>query len=438
MHAVLSSPAQGVCGGRDTGGPRALHIRSTEISTASIHRQRSWFLAGQACWFVAFGLQAVLFPFLVVNVLNESPERVGVAQMCLMAPALVLMIPGGMLADASDLRRLLTTLQIIAGAAPLLLAASLGTGSAHFGTLIAFALVHGSVQALILPTRDALLSRVSGDEVQRTITTAMAVQFSCQIVGFVLAGSASEVGAPTLLAAQAALYGAGALCAGRLAPVPPIAATGSQGPRGARAELLEALRGITHSQRIGPIMLIMLGVGFVFIAVFSVVVPIMVRDLYRGGSIGLALINGAFVAGVLFASITMMIRPPVVRQGRAIFVAASAGAVLTASFGFHPPMVMFYSIIFAFGIFAGVVMSLGRTVVQEAAEPHLRARVLAIYSLGFLGSAPLGAFVVGQVAALTGVLTAAIWAGIAMGIVLAGAGAATPIWTITKKTTCPR
>ena len=394
-----------------------------------------WFLGGQASWFVAFGLQAVLFPFLVVNVLEESPERVGIAQMCLMAPALALMVPGGMLADASDLRKLLATLQITATAAPLVLAGLIGTGSAHFGVLIAFALVHGSVQALVLPARDALLSRVSGGDIQRTITTAMAVQFSCQIVGFMFAASASAIGAPVLLITQACLYGLGAICASRLLPVPPIRVSPPQTRRGAGAELLEALRGVTHSTRIAPIMLIMLGVGFIFIAVFSVVVPIMVRDLYRGGSIGLALINASFVVGVLCASAAMMRRPPVLHQGHTIFIAASVGAGLTASFGTQPPVVVFYTIIFLFGVASGVLMSLGRTVVQEAAEPRLRARVLAIYSLGFLGSAPLGSFLVGQIAEVTGVLAAAVWGGAAMAVLLLAVGTFTPIWGITRDPT---
>ena len=75
--------------------------------------QVRWFLIGQARWFAAFGLQAVLFPYLIVNVLFESPDRVGLAQMCLLAPALALMVPGGMLADAVDLRTLLVRLQLL-------------------------------------------------------------------------------------------------------------------------------------------------------------------------------------------------------------------------------------------------------------------------------------------------------------------------------------
>ena len=102
-------------------------------------------------------------------------------------------------------------------------------------------------------------------------------------------------------------------------------------------------------------------------------------------------------------------------------------------FAVHPHVIVFYSTIFAFGIFAGIVMSLGRTVVQETAEPRLRARVLAIYSLGFLGSAPLGSFAIGQLAAATGVLAAAAWGGAAMALLLAAVAIWTPIWSIQRR-----
>ena len=68
------------------------------MSATAESNQFRWFMAGQASWFSAFGLQAVLFPFLVVNVLLQGPERIGIAQTALMAPSLLLMMVGGALA----------------------------------------------------------------------------------------------------------------------------------------------------------------------------------------------------------------------------------------------------------------------------------------------------------------------------------------------------
>ena len=143
-----------------------------------------WFLAGQACWFAAFGTQVVLFPYLIVNVLKAPAEDVGIAQACLMAPALLFMIPGGMLADASDLKRLSTRLKLTAILPTLTLALITFSDQLDYSILLVYALLQGSLQALVSPTRDALLGRVAGEDIQRSVTTAMAVQFVAQMVGY--------------------------------------------------------------------------------------------------------------------------------------------------------------------------------------------------------------------------------------------------------------
>ena len=51
------------------------------------------------------------------------------------------------------------------------------------------------------------------------------------------------------------------------------------------------------------------------------------------------------------------------------------------------------------------------TVVQQSASDVFRARILAIYSLAFLGSAPIGALLVGQLAEWVESYTPHLWPG---------------------------
>ena len=55
-----------------------------------------------------------------------------------------------------------------------------------YGLLIGYALVGGIVGAFSQPARDALLSRVAGDRIQRTVTIVMGMQFGVQILGISL------------------------------------------------------------------------------------------------------------------------------------------------------------------------------------------------------------------------------------------------------------
>ena len=56
-----------------------------------------WYVAGVATWFGAFGMQQVLFSWLVVGELNAEARWVGVAQSASMIPTFLLILLGGAL-----------------------------------------------------------------------------------------------------------------------------------------------------------------------------------------------------------------------------------------------------------------------------------------------------------------------------------------------------
>ncbi|MDA9839577.1 MFS transporter, partial [Porticoccaceae bacterium] len=58
-----------------------------------------YFLATIGTSNLAMGLHKVLYPWLVVGVLNESPSRLGLATMALLLPNLLFILPGGVVAD---------------------------------------------------------------------------------------------------------------------------------------------------------------------------------------------------------------------------------------------------------------------------------------------------------------------------------------------------
>ena len=57
------------------------------------------FLGGMASWFGSWGMQNVLFQWLVVEELGASPQRVGGAQMAVLIPSLLFLMVGGAVAD---------------------------------------------------------------------------------------------------------------------------------------------------------------------------------------------------------------------------------------------------------------------------------------------------------------------------------------------------
>jgi len=57
------------------------------------------YLTTQASWFFAFGLQTTLFPFVARNLLGGDEAQVGLAQTSLTAPALLLVLLAGVVAE---------------------------------------------------------------------------------------------------------------------------------------------------------------------------------------------------------------------------------------------------------------------------------------------------------------------------------------------------
>ena len=63
------------------------------------------YLTGLGSWFIPLGIQQVLFAWLAAIVLHMDAFAVGIAQMALMAPGILFLPLGGMVADRNNSRR---------------------------------------------------------------------------------------------------------------------------------------------------------------------------------------------------------------------------------------------------------------------------------------------------------------------------------------------
>jgi MFS family permease len=379
--------------------------------------QFRWYLGGAAAWFMSFGTQMIVFPWLVAVVLKEPAQRVGIAQMAMMAPAIVFMLLGGTVADRADCRRLLVRYHILAALPPLVLAGTSAAGALGYPALLAYGIAMGTLGAFVVPTRDALLTRVVHRGRERAIAVTSAAQFVFQLVGIVVAGWAGRIGAQALLLGQSVLLVAGALAVSRLAPAPPAAAHRHGESR--LAAMRDGLREAVRSDRIFPAIVAMLAVGVLYGGAFAVTLPLIVRDVYGGGSGELALVNTCFWGGTIASTVLQIRLGALRRPGRAVLLALAWGAVVLASMSVPGPLWVFALICLVWGVGGGVMITQGRTIVQlEAPESH-RARVLSIFQLGFAGGSPVGALAMGYVTAITGPRQAAIYPAAAMVVVLA-------------------
>lgn len=397
------------------------------------------YLFAHGAWFLAFGVQMVIFPYLVRVVLQEDAVRFGLAQMCLQLPTTLLILIGGFVADRADGRRIVVAACAVAAATFLGLGLAVTLGRLSYGLMIAYALTVGVIGAFATPARDSLLSHMAPEDggVQRAVSAAFLAQFAGQIVGMVFAMATPILGVRALLFGQAVLLGVAGVAALRMRPRPSGARPPSEGH--ALAFLARQIGGgfqaVVASPVIGPVLLLSIGMGVCFFGAFSVLLPLIVQGYFPDQADGranpaIAAALGAFtlcfwVGSMLSAMALMRLGPPR-RKGLAYLVALGSGAFILLLCALPMPLWTLCALNLFWGMGGGVAMTLGRGLVQEHAPPDRRARVLSIFTLGGMGGAPIGSVVYGVLAHAAGPRAAILVPALLMGAVVAG------VWTRTR------
>jgi MFS family permease len=398
-------------------------------SSASAGAVFAAYLAGLACWFVPLGVQTVLFPWLVVVMLHMDAFAAGVAQAALMAPGLLFLPLGGLVADRGNPRRLLLRYHVIYALPPLALALVLWLGGLSYPLLIAYGIAAGAIGAFAIPTRDALLPVVAaGGGLPRAVALVTALQFVGQLLGIACASLADGLGAPPLLLLNTSLLLLGCVAVARLPDPPPHPPTRQVG---FWRSMGEGLAEAAKSDQLWPVLLLNFGIGVVFVGPFLAVIPLVVRDHYGGGAAELAYINFAFWAASILASVAMagMARRLTLR-GRLVALSVSLGVLVLAGLSTLPPFALFVALSFVWGIGAGITMTQGRTVVQIVAPPTHRARLMSLFQLGLGGGGPIGSFIAGLICALWGLKAALLLPALVMMLLIAVVLVRSRLWTM--------
>jgi MFS family permease len=387
------------------------------------------YLIGLACWFVPLGVQMVLFPWLVAVVLHMDAFAVGVAQAALMAPSLLFLPLGGLIADRGNPRRLLLRYHVLYAAPPLALAIVLLAGGLSYPLLIAYGLTAGAIGAFAIPTRDALLPVVAkSGELPRAVALVTALQFVGQLLGIACASAADRVGAAPLLLLNAGLLLLGCLAVRRLPDPPPHPPV--EHPSFWRS-IGEGISVAAKSDQIWPVLLLNFGVGVFYVGPFMAVLPLAVRDNYAGGALELSYVNLAFWAATIIASMALVaLARRLTLRGRLIGVAVAFGAAILVALSTLPPFPVFVALNFVWGLGAGITMTQSRTVVQLIAPASHRARLMSLFQLGLGGGGPIGAFLAGSICAVWGLRAAMLLPAVAMALLVAFVLVRSRLWSM--------
>ena len=363
-------------------------------------------------------MNAVVFAWLVVEVLEAPPRWVGVAQTSTMLPAFAFLLLGGAAADRLDPRRILVIVHLATALPILALAAATSFVEVSIPLLLAYGVTLGTLQAFVMPARDAILPRVAGPDLMHAVAGLTIFQFGGQALGNAIAGSADRIGLFGVLGIQAAVVAFGALGARSAPDGPPR--TPEHARRSALHDIAEGLRTVAQTPNLRVPVALVAAVGVFFIGPFLVVFPLLVSNVYGGGSGRMGLVLMMFPIGTIGGSLVIRATGGIRRKGRALLLSLGSGAATLCVLALGLPFPLFVAGTLVWGLGGAVFINTSRTLAQQAAPPDQRGRVLAAYQTGFVGSGPIGALLAGIVTEEIGALATLGSFGLAMAVLVSG------------------
>ena len=353
---------------------------------------------------IAFAMQQLLLSWTLIGILEIPASQVGLIQAAAGIPGIFVMLLGGVRADDTDPRTLLIRVYLFAPVLPLFLFTVVQLQQRGIQAVLLWALGMSFCVSYSSPAQQTILNRIASSSVQKAVSAATAVGFLVQIFGLGIAGTIDKFGLSPALAFQATCVGLGAFAVRRLHPQPPVI----QKTESPFKNLADGFSEIYKQRDIMQTLIINFTSSVFNAGAFMTVFPFIVKEIYGGNAFLLSFLMVIFYVGATISNLLMIRVMPLVRPGRIFLIMQLSRMVILGLIWLQPVFWVFALACVGWGLNMGVTMTLARTIVQESAAAEYRARIMSVYSLGLLGSAPIGALILGSLIDSLGILNALI------------------------------
>jgi MFS family permease len=353
-------------------------------------------------------MQRVAQDWLVLNLTHGSGSALGITTGLQFLPMLLFGLYGGVLADRYRKRRILMVTQAAMGALALILGVLAITGTAQVWHVYALAFCLGMTTVVDNPTRQTFAVEMVGPaDLSNAIALNSANFNMARVLGPAMAGLLiAAIGTAPVFFVNAASYVAVLLSLFRMReeelhvrePVPR-----------ANGQLREGLRYVRERRQLVMLLII---VGFVaaFGMNFQMTTALMSRGVFHTGASSFGLATTLLAVGSLTGALLAARRR---RPGmRLLLVAAVAFGVLEIVAGLMPSYITFLVALVPTGIALMTFNTSANTFMQLSVSPEVRGRVMGLYMLVFVGSAPIGSPLIGWLAEVLGPRSSLIIGGI--------------------------
>ena len=358
------------------------------------HRNFQLFFGGQLISLIGTWMQVIAESWLVYRMTGSS-VLLGSIGFAGQIPVFLIAPFGGVAADRISRHKLVIATQ----ASAMVLALTYGvltlTNRITIPEIFVLASLLGVVNAFDIPARQAFMVEMVGrEDLMNAIALNSSMFNGARIVGPAIAGMLiAKIGEGWCFLGNGVSYVA--VISGLLLMQIPVV---DRKPAGSpAAHIIEGFRFVRKNVPIRDILLL-LGVISLVAMPYSVLMPIFADKILHRGAHGLGILMGATGVGALLAALTLATRSGL--RGLGKFVGVAAVGFGLSLIAFSQSTLFLLSVVLLVPVGYGMMLETtsSNTLIQAMVPDELRGRVLAVYTMMFMGMAPLGSLFAGLLA----------------------------------------
>jgi len=349
------------------------------------------FWLGQVISLSGTWMHSVAQSWLVYS-LTKSPLFLGIIASLSSLPILLFSLIGGTVADRYPKRNILIVTQFLSLLSALTVGILADKNVITVWQIGIVALFLGTVNAFDVPTRQSFLVEVAG---MGGITSAIALNSAAfngaRIIGPVIAGFfIANIGIPACFYANALSFVAVIVALWKIRAKAVI----NDDKRSLSSDIVGGWNFIVKEKTIFSIMSLV-SVFSLFGIPYVTLLPILAGEILNVGAKGLSFLVASGGVGALLAAITIAFKGEINQNTIYIplsgFVFSFSILGLSLSTNFSVSLIL----IFLAGLGITSFLASSNSVIQHIVPNELRGRVMSVYTMVFLGFAPLGNSVIG-------------------------------------------
>ncbi|MCX8128587.1 MAG: MFS transporter [Clostridia bacterium] len=373
-----------------------LRIKVKDFFPALRHRNFRYYWFGMIVSLTGTWIQNIGLSWLIYSI-TKSPFLLGLAGTLQFLPMLLLSLFAGAVIDKLPKRKILILTQGLS----MVTASSMGilvfTGHIRYWHILVLATLLGLINTFDMPTRQSFMIELVGrSDLMNAIALNSAVFNAARIVGPAIAGILMGFAGIAFCFILNALSFIPVLIGLVRIDTEPVIRHRSAG----ESLLYEVRQGLVYisGSRILYRNILSVTVISIFAMNFSVLVPVLVKNILNHGEMGFGFLMSFMgigsLSGALLTAVNSKIKP-----GRLVLILNPlCVAVLLVMIGLSGHYYFTAILLAAAGFFITSFFTTANSTLQVNSKDEFRGRVISVYTLVFGGTTPIGNFFTGSIA----------------------------------------